>query len=526
MADDPNLPLGLLSPPDAIDAAATQYGLNPAVLKGIASIESSMNPESNRDRATQYKGLFQMGGNEWKQYGGGGDIYNARDNANAAAKMLADHAQWFNNQYGREPSPAELYMMHQQGRGFFKNGTMTNVAGNPFPGMRGPQTPQSFAQGWGDTLIRRMAPFGGASSIYANANANPAASAVAAGPPMPTLQGIGPEAPVGQPPGTAVGAMASGGPPPGAPSPGAAPVSSLDQLMALVKGAKADEPKASPLVDLGKQVMTAAAKQPQFPFTPQPLAPANTGPFRPLPLNLPKFLAEGGIVDRPTLAVIGEAGPEAVVPLSPGDEADAARQAAALRTRQGVQPAGGRQEGVPTEVLNAIRASFVRSAMAGPRAMGKVFSGELDPMSPEGIAAARDIAIQGLSQSPFAVRGSLGAGGGKMMQPTEKGLAVSDFVEPARPANSNYGLPEPLSFKDRIWQNYTRRMSPEEALQSEAIWSGAKQLAKERGIPESHAFAELANDYFARGGHNRFMTPEVARRFMGEARGIFAYPRS
>lgn len=32
------------------------------------------------------------------------------------------------------------------------------------------------------------------------------------------------------------------------------------------------------------------------------------------------FLAEGGIVDRPTLAVIGEAGPEAVIPLSKGKD--------------------------------------------------------------------------------------------------------------------------------------------------------------------------------------------------------------
>ena len=37
-------------------------------------------------------------------------------------------------------------------------------------------------------------------------------------------------------------------------------------------------------------------------------------------LNLPNIpaLAEGGIVKRPTLAMIGEAGPEAVVPLKGG----------------------------------------------------------------------------------------------------------------------------------------------------------------------------------------------------------------
>lgn len=150
----------------AIENAAQKHGLDPATLKGIASIESSWNPGSNRGAATQYKGLFQIGREEWRQYGHG-DIYNAKDNADAAAAMLADHSQWFTDRYGRAPAPGELYMMHQQGRGFFQNGTLTNVAGNPYPGMRGPQTPQSFAQGWSNELARRMSNFGavGAANI-------------------------------------------------------------------------------------------------------------------------------------------------------------------------------------------------------------------------------------------------------------------------------------------------------------------------------------------------------------------------
>jgi Transglycosylase SLT domain len=149
---------------DSINDAAAKYGLNPAVLKGIASIESSWDPGSNRNKTTQYKGLFQIGKDEWKQYGSG-DIYNAKDNAEAAAKMLKDHADWFANTYGREPSPGDLYMMHQQGRGFFTNHAMTNIGGNPYPGMRGPQTSESFKQGWSDELARRIARYGGADSV-------------------------------------------------------------------------------------------------------------------------------------------------------------------------------------------------------------------------------------------------------------------------------------------------------------------------------------------------------------------------
>lgn len=139
---------------DAIDDASRQYGLNPDTMRAIASIESDNSPGSNRNRATQYKGLFQIGRDEWRRYGQG-DIYNPRDNAMAAARMLADHQTWFRERYGRNPSDAELYMMHQQGRGFFSRGAMTNIAGNRYPGMRGPQDRRSFQQGWANELARR-----------------------------------------------------------------------------------------------------------------------------------------------------------------------------------------------------------------------------------------------------------------------------------------------------------------------------------------------------------------------------------
>jgi hypothetical protein len=138
-----------------ISNAAKTNNLNPDTMRAIASIESGFNPGSNRDKRTQYKGLFQMGPEEWAAYGGGGDIYNPQHNAEGAGRLLADHAKWFQSKYGRSPTDPELYMMHQQGRGFFTNGTMTNIAGNSYPGMRGPQTPQTFMEGWGRELERR-----------------------------------------------------------------------------------------------------------------------------------------------------------------------------------------------------------------------------------------------------------------------------------------------------------------------------------------------------------------------------------
>jgi hypothetical protein len=50
-------------------------------------------------------------------------------------------------------------MMHQQGLGFYTRGAMTNIRGNPYPGMRGPQTHESFEAGWGREIERRAARF-------------------------------------------------------------------------------------------------------------------------------------------------------------------------------------------------------------------------------------------------------------------------------------------------------------------------------------------------------------------------------
>ena len=144
---------------DAINQTAASAGMDPSYWRAIASIESSLNPSSNYNRATQYKGLYQVGGNEFATHGHG-DIYNPMDNARAAASLAQANNATFREHFGRDPSPIETYMMHQQGPGFYLNGTMTNIAGNPYPGMRGPQTPASFEAGWARELERRAQQFG------------------------------------------------------------------------------------------------------------------------------------------------------------------------------------------------------------------------------------------------------------------------------------------------------------------------------------------------------------------------------
>ncbi len=90
---------------------ADQYGFSPETLDRYVQIESGGNPNA---RTGSYKGLFQLSDSEFNKYGGG-NIYDTADNARAGVAKLASERDGFINQYGRDPTPTELYLIHQQG---------------------------------------------------------------------------------------------------------------------------------------------------------------------------------------------------------------------------------------------------------------------------------------------------------------------------------------------------------------------------------------------------------------------------
>ena len=98
-------------PRDEIREAASLYGLDLAMMMSIAKVESNFNP---RARTGSYKGLFELSDYEFKKYGDG-SIWDARDNARAAAHMLLVQAEKFRWALGHYPDYAERYMVHQQG---------------------------------------------------------------------------------------------------------------------------------------------------------------------------------------------------------------------------------------------------------------------------------------------------------------------------------------------------------------------------------------------------------------------------
>ena len=98
-------------PGDEIRQAALLYGLDLALLMSIAKVESNFNP---RAKTGSYKGLFQLSDHEFEK-NGDGSIWDARDNARAAARMFLIQAEKFKGALGRRPDYAERYMIHQQG---------------------------------------------------------------------------------------------------------------------------------------------------------------------------------------------------------------------------------------------------------------------------------------------------------------------------------------------------------------------------------------------------------------------------
>lgn len=92
-----------------IQMMADEYNLNPDFLRAIMDIESSGNP---RARTGSYHGLFQLSQRE-----GRGDLYDPFNNGREAGKVFVAQIRAFRAKHGRDPTPGEIYLIHQQGPG-------------------------------------------------------------------------------------------------------------------------------------------------------------------------------------------------------------------------------------------------------------------------------------------------------------------------------------------------------------------------------------------------------------------------
>jgi hypothetical protein len=104
-----DIPAG--TPVEEIKRASDAFGLDVNFMKAVAKIESDFDP---KQRTGSYSGLFQLSNYEFAKYGSG-NIFNARDNAIAAANKFASSALLFELNTHRKATISDLYLIHQQG---------------------------------------------------------------------------------------------------------------------------------------------------------------------------------------------------------------------------------------------------------------------------------------------------------------------------------------------------------------------------------------------------------------------------
>lgn len=100
-----------------VEQIAARNGVDPQTLRRFIQIESGGDPTNTTG---SYKGLLQLSENEFRKHGGQGSIYDPEQNLSAGASKLASESATFAQKYGRAPTAAELYMIHQQGWGGFQ----------------------------------------------------------------------------------------------------------------------------------------------------------------------------------------------------------------------------------------------------------------------------------------------------------------------------------------------------------------------------------------------------------------------
>lgn len=97
-----------------IESVAAERGIPASRLRAFVGIESGGNPGV---KTGSYKGLLQLSNSEFAKAGGQGSIFDPEANLRAGAVKLQAEAEQFKRKFGREPSDADLYLVHQQGWG-------------------------------------------------------------------------------------------------------------------------------------------------------------------------------------------------------------------------------------------------------------------------------------------------------------------------------------------------------------------------------------------------------------------------
>jgi hypothetical protein len=100
---------------DLIRRQALASGLDPNVMIRIGQIESGLNPRAKNPNSSA-SGLFQFINSTGRQYGLT-NPFDAEQNTAAAMRFTSDNVSGLRRALGRDPTPGEIYLAHQQGLG-------------------------------------------------------------------------------------------------------------------------------------------------------------------------------------------------------------------------------------------------------------------------------------------------------------------------------------------------------------------------------------------------------------------------
>ena len=100
---------------DVLRKAAAKHGQDGETLVAIAQIESGLNPNAKNPNSSA-GGLLQFVDGTAKGYGLA-NKFDPVQSADAGARLLKDNRTYLAKALGREPTPGELYLAHQQGAG-------------------------------------------------------------------------------------------------------------------------------------------------------------------------------------------------------------------------------------------------------------------------------------------------------------------------------------------------------------------------------------------------------------------------
>lgn len=131
----------------AIDRHARANGMDPATLRAFVAIESGGNP--NLVNRYGYSGLLQL---QPREMGGAGSVLDPEANLAVGARKLKGEADAFAAKYGRQPTAADLYLIHQQGAG----GAAAHMANPDAPAwtnMAGTGEGRQKGEGWAKRAI-------------------------------------------------------------------------------------------------------------------------------------------------------------------------------------------------------------------------------------------------------------------------------------------------------------------------------------------------------------------------------------